>query len=70
MKGYKTVAVNGAAAVLPMLDLALNNGALLAPLLGPQGAAVISILGLVNIILRWVTTTPVFNGNENGESNG
>jgi len=64
MKGYKTVAVNGAAAVLPLLDMALNNGALLAPILGPQGAAVISVLGLVNVILRWVTTTPVFKSEE------
>jgi len=62
MKGYKTIAVNGAAAVLPLLDMALNNGALLAPLLGPQGGAILSVFGLLNVILRWVTTTPVLKG--------
>ena len=60
MQGYKTIVVNGAVAVLPMIDMAVNNGALVGALMGPHGAAVLSLLGLVNIVLRWVTTTPVF----------
>ena len=59
MKGYKTLVVNGAAAVAPMIDLALNHGEILGAVLGPYGAATISVLGLINVLLRWVTTTPV-----------
>jgi len=59
MKGYKTLVVNGAVAIAPVIDLALNHGEVLGVVLGPYGAAAISVLGLVNIILRWVTTTPV-----------
>lgn len=62
MKGYKTMLVNGAAAALPLVDFALNNGQLVGALLGPQGAAALSVLGLVNMVLRWVTSTPVFKG--------
>ena len=61
-KGYKTVAVNGLAALLPALDYVVNNGALLGPMLGQHGAAVVSAVGLINIILRSVTDTPVFKG--------
>ena len=59
MKGYKTLVVNGAVAIAPVIDLALNHGEILGAVLGPYGAAAISVLGLLNIILRWVTTTPV-----------
>jgi ABC-type polysaccharide/polyol phosphate transport system ATPase subunit len=59
MKGYKTLAVNGAAAVLPVIDFALNNGEVVGAVLGANGAAAISILALINMVLRWVTTTPV-----------
>lgn len=62
MKGYKTIAVNGALAVLPVIDTVLNNGEIVAMVLGGHAAAVISILGLVNVVLRWVTTTPVMKG--------
>ena len=59
MKGYKTLVVNGAVAVAPMIDLALNHGEILGSVLGPYGAATISVLGLINVLLRWETTTPV-----------
>ena len=59
MKGYKTLVVNGAVAIAPIIDLALNNGQILGAVLGPYGAATISVLGLINVLLRWVTTTPV-----------
>lgn len=59
MKGYRTLIVNGAVAVLPWVDAALNHGEIVGAVLGPKGAAVLSVLGLVNIVLRWITTTPV-----------
>ncbi len=59
MKGYKTIIVNGAAVLIPIIGFFLDNGAMAASVLGPYGAGAISILGLVNIVLRWVTTTPV-----------
>lgn len=68
MKGYKTVVVNGAAAALPMLDLVVNNGAVLGSVLGPHGATALSILGIINVLLRWVTTTPVFQSEQSEQS--
>lgn len=59
MKGYKTLIVNGAVAALPLVDFALNHGALIGSVLGSNGAVALSLLGLVNVVLRWVTTTPV-----------
>lgn len=59
MKGYRTLIVNGAVCLIPIVDLLTSGGELLLPLLGPKGAAVLSGLGAVNIALRWVTTTPV-----------
>jgi hypothetical protein len=56
MKGYKTVVVNVAATALPIVDILANSGALF----GPSGAAAVSLLALANIVLRWVTTTPIF----------
>lgn len=61
-KGYKTVAVNGLAALIPVLDYVVNNGAVFGPLIGPHGAAAVSILGLINVGLRSMTDTPVFKG--------
>lgn len=58
MKGYKTLAVNGALAVIPVIDAVANNGAVIASLL-PHAESVISVIGLINLVLRWVTTTPV-----------
>ena len=58
MKGYKTLAVNGALAVIPVIDALANNGGLVAVLV-PHAEAVISVIGLINLVLRWITTTPV-----------
>lgn len=59
MKGYKTIAVNGALAVLPVVDYVVNNGELVSAVAGDHAVAVLSIVGLINIVLRWITTTPV-----------
>lgn len=59
MKGYKTVIFNGAVTALPVIDLIANSGALF----GQEGAAVVSLVGLVNLVLRWITTTPIFKQN-------
>lgn len=60
MKGFRTLAVNGAVAVLPIIDMTLNNAEIVGAVLGAEKAgAVLSIVGLINIVLRWVTTTPV-----------
>lgn len=61
MKGYKTVIVNGAVMVLPLVDLVTNQGAVINALMPAYAAPVLSVLGLVNIVLRWITTTPIFN---------
>lgn len=60
MKGFKTMAVNGAVAALPVLDYALNHGDMLGSMLGEKGAVALSFLALVNMVLRWVTNSPVF----------
>ncbi len=59
-KGYKTVVINGLAAAIPVLDYVVNNGAVLGPVLGPQGAAILGVLGVVNVGLRMITDTPAF----------
>lgn len=59
MKGYKTLIVNGALATIPVIDLALNNGDLIAAVAPQHAGSIISIVGLINIVLRWVTSTPV-----------
>lgn len=59
-KGYKTMVVNGAATVLPLIDILANHGGLINAVTGGNAAVAISVLGLVNMVLRWVTTTPVF----------
>lgn len=58
MKGYKTLILNGALAVVPLIDVVVSNGALVSALT-PHAAEVMSIIGLINVVLRWVTTTPV-----------
>jgi len=63
MKGFRTLAVNGAVAVLPIIDMTLNNAEIVGAVLGAEKAgAVLSIVGLINLVLRWVTTTPVMRG--------
>jgi len=62
MKGYRTMILNGAMVALPIIDYLSSNGAVVGSLLGPAGATALSLLGLANLLLRWVTTTPVFRG--------
>lgn len=59
MKGYRTLIVNGAVCLIPIVDLVTTGGELLLPVLGPKGTAVLSALGALNVALRWITTTPV-----------
>ena len=59
MKGYKTIAVNGALALLPIVDYVVNNGEIVSAVTGEHAAAILSIIGFVNVVLRWITTTPV-----------
>ena len=59
MKGYRSIIVHGAVCVLPLVDSALNHGAIVSAVMGAHGTAVLSVLGLVGVVLRWVTTTPV-----------
>jgi len=61
-KGYKTFIVNGAIALLPLIDFLANSGEIITAISGPQGAAIMSLIGLINIALRWVTVTPIFKG--------
>lgn len=64
MTGYKTLIFNSAVTLLPAVDFVLNNGSALAPLLGPHGGLVLSVLGAVNILLRAVTNTPIMQGKQ------
>ncbi len=59
MKGFRTLVINSAIAVLPVLDFIVNNGAVISSLTGPQGATIVSAIGLVNVGLRYITDTPV-----------
>ena len=59
MKGYKTLVVNGALAVLPVVDYVANSGHIVSAITGDHAAAILSVVGLINMVLRWVTTTPV-----------
>lgn len=60
MKGYKTAVFNGAIAALPAIDWLATNGEYITPFLGAHAGVVLSVVGLVNFVLRWVTTTPIF----------
>lgn len=57
MQGYKTVIFNILAVILPALE-AVDLTHILTP---QQLAAYGAIVGLINIILRSFTTTPIFN---------
>jgi hypothetical protein len=60
MKGYKTAVFNGAVVALPLVDWIATNGTFITPFLGAHAGAVLSVVGLANMVLRWVTTTPIF----------
>lgn len=62
MKGYKTLIVNGAITLIPILDLITNHGDMITAATGGQAAGAIAVIGLINMGLRWVTTTPVMKG--------
>lgn len=59
MKGYKTILLNGIVMLVPLVDMLVNNGALFSALLGEHTPVALSVLGLLNIGLRWITTTPI-----------
>ena len=61
MKGWKTFGINLAIAVVGALTAAFAE----APLEPAQVGVATSILGGVNMVLRYVTTTPVFQGESN-----
>lgn len=64
MKGYRTAIFNGALVALPVVDWLATNGTFLTPVLGANAGAVLSVVGLANMVLRWITTTPIFKAKE------
>lgn len=60
VKGYKTAVFNGAVVALPLIDWIATNGEFITPFLGAHAGVVLSVVGLANMVLRWVTTTPIF----------
>lgn len=61
MKGYRTFIVNGAVVAAPLVGFLIDNGEVLASLLGPYGGQTLALLGTVNLVLRFITNTAVFN---------
>jgi|DEB19_MinimDraft_3_1074340.scaffolds.fasta_scaffold01427_3 hypothetical protein len=61
MKGYKTAIFNGAVAALPLIDWVATNGTLITPILGAHASVILSVVGVANCLLRWATSTPIFN---------
>jgi hypothetical protein len=62
MKGYKTFIFNVIVAVLPALDFVLASGSHLEAIIKDQKtlAGILLGVGLVNVILRSITTSPIF----------
>ena len=60
MKGYKTAIFNGAVVALPLIDWIATNGEFITPFLGAHAGLVLSAVGIANMVLRWITTTPIF----------
>lgn len=60
LAGYKTVIFNAALVGLPLTDWIINNSAIVKPLMGEYGPAILALVGLIGINLRFVTTSPVF----------
>ena len=60
LNGYRTILFNAALVALPMTDWIINNSAVIKPLMGEYGPAVLAVVGLVGINLRFVTNSPVF----------
>lgn len=59
-KGFRTVAVNAVAIAVPAVGFILENPVIVGALTGPSAPLWISALGVVNIILRALTDTPMF----------
>lgn len=59
LKGKRTLIVNGTIALLPAVDWLLNNGELVALVMGAYGPQAMAALGAINILLRLVTDTKV-----------
>lgn len=62
MKGSRTILFNLLALALALLDLFVNDGSVLSSLFSkPEHAvAALAVLKIANVVLRFVTTTPVF----------
>lgn len=59
LKGYKTVIINILLAVIPVLD-----GVDVTHILNPTNQSIyMLVVPLINLILRFYTTSPVFNKN-------
>lgn len=59
MKGYRTLFVNFAIILAPILDYVSNDGVLVSAIMGAHAPVVLSSIGLLNMVLRLITTTPV-----------
>ena len=60
MKGWKTFAINLAVALVGVATASLAD----APLDPKTVGIATSVLGGVNMLLRYLTTTPIFSGEE------
>ena len=58
LKGYRTVLVNAPLVAIPLLDQIISNGALIGALT-PYAGQIVAAAGLINILLRAVTNTPI-----------
>ena len=58
LKGHRTMLVNAAVVAIPILDQVAASGAILSALT-PHAGAVIACIGILNMILRAITDTPV-----------
>lgn len=63
LKGYRTILVNAAAFVASVLALILTVDGTLGGLISisTTGATIIAALSAINIVLRWLSDSPIFN---------
>lgn len=62
LKGYRSVLVGLAFLLLPLLDYITNNGVMEMLLNDPEKQRIASVVvGIIMIVLRTVTTTPILN---------
>ena len=62
LKGWKTLFFGAAVIAVPVLDYSLNQSALINLIPDEYREVAISLVGLVIIVLRMATTTPVMQG--------